>query len=94
MYQGGLFHEPYFIAINIKGQAPNKKIVAIYIIGELTLLNWFMGTWKLKRGYCYDQYLIYIARTRAKDNNDIIGYAVVVSVSASCNRCCFITLSS
>ena len=47
MYQGGLFHEPYFIAVNIKEQTiidPNKKIVAMYVIGELALLDWFMET--------------------------------------------------
>jgi len=42
MYQGGLSHEPYFIAVYMKEQViigPNKKIVAIYIIGELALLD-------------------------------------------------------
>ena len=42
MYQGGLSHKSYFIAVNIKEQAiigPNKKIVVTYIIGELVLLN-------------------------------------------------------
>ena len=42
MYQGEPPHEPYFIAVDMKGQAiigPNKKIVATYIIGELALLD-------------------------------------------------------
>ena len=35
MYQGGLLHELYFIAINNRGQAiigPNKKTVAMYVL--------------------------------------------------------------
>jgi len=41
MFQGGLLHEPYFIAINNQEQViigPNKKIVAIYVVGELEIL--------------------------------------------------------
>jgi len=41
MFQGGPPHEPYFIAINNKEQViidPNKKMVAIYIVGELEIL--------------------------------------------------------
>ena len=41
MFQGGLPHEPYFIAINNREQiiiGPSKKIVAIYVVGLL-------GTW-------------------------------------------------
>ena len=41
MYQGGLPHKPYFIAINNWRQviiSPNKKIIAIYIVGELEVL--------------------------------------------------------
>jgi len=41
MYQGGLPHEPYFIAINNRGQViigPNKKMVATYVVGELEVL--------------------------------------------------------
>jgi len=43
MYQGGLLHEPYFIAINNWGQViigPNKKMVAMYIVEELEVLIW------------------------------------------------------
>ena len=41
MYQGGLLHEPYFIAIDNRDQIiirPNKKTVAMYMIGELEVL--------------------------------------------------------
>ena len=41
MYQGGPPHEPFFIAINNQGQViigPNKKTVAMYVIGELEVL--------------------------------------------------------
>ena len=41
MFQGGLPHEPYFIAINNREQviiSPNKKIVATYVIEELEVL--------------------------------------------------------
>ena len=41
MFQGGPPHEPYFIAINNKGQiiiGPSKKIVATYMVGELEVL--------------------------------------------------------
>jgi len=41
MFQGDLLHEPYFIAINNQGQViigPNKKTVAIYVVGELEIL--------------------------------------------------------
>jgi len=41
MYQGGLLHEPYFIAIDNKDQViigPSKKIVAIHVVGELEVL--------------------------------------------------------
>jgi len=41
MFQGGLPHEPYFIAINNRGQliiSPNKKIVATFVVGELEVL--------------------------------------------------------
>jgi len=60
MLQGGLPHEPFFIAIDNWEQViigPNKKMVATYIVGELEVLIWFMRTWMLKQGYCYDQYL-------------------------------------
>ena len=41
MYQGGLPHEPYFIAIDNKDQiiiGPSKKIVATHVVGELEVL--------------------------------------------------------
>jgi len=41
LYQGGPSHKPYFVAINNHGRAiigPNKKLVAIYIVGELEVL--------------------------------------------------------
>ena len=41
LYQGGLPHEPYFIAIDNHGRAiirPNKKSVTIHIVGELEVL--------------------------------------------------------
>jgi len=41
MFQEGLLHEPYFIVIDNQGQViigPNKKMVAIYIVGELKVL--------------------------------------------------------
>ena len=60
IFQGGPPHEPYFIAIDNQGQvliSPNKKIVAIHMVEELEVLIWFMGTWMLKQGYCYNRYL-------------------------------------
>ena len=41
MYQGGPPHEPYFIAIDSRDQiiiGPNKKMVAMYMVGELEVL--------------------------------------------------------
>ena len=41
IYQGGPPHEPFFIAINCRGQViigPNKKIVATHVVGELEVL--------------------------------------------------------
>jgi len=41
MFQGGPPHEPYFIAIDNQGQViigPNKKTVAICVVGELEML--------------------------------------------------------
>jgi len=41
MYQGGLPHKPYFIAIDNRRQAiigPNKKTVAMYVVRELKVL--------------------------------------------------------
>jgi len=42
MYQGGPPHEPYFIAIDNQDQiiiGPNKKTVAMYVVGELEILG-------------------------------------------------------
>ena len=41
MYQGDTPHEPFFIAIDCQGQViigPNKKIVALHVVGELEVL--------------------------------------------------------
>ena len=41
MFQGGLLHKPYFIAIDNKNQiiiGPSKKIVATHVVGELEVL--------------------------------------------------------
>ena len=41
MFQGRSLHEPFFIAINNLGQViigPNKKMVAMYVVGELVVL--------------------------------------------------------
>jgi len=41
MFQEGLLHEPYFIAINNREQiiiGPSKKIVATHMVGELEVL--------------------------------------------------------
>ena len=41
MFQGGLPHEPYFIAVDNRGQViigSNKKMVTIYVVGELEVL--------------------------------------------------------
>ena len=41
MFQGEPPHKPFFIVINNRGQViigPNKKIVAIYIVGKLEVL--------------------------------------------------------
>jgi len=41
IFQGGLLHEPYFIAIDNREQAiigPSKKTVATYMVGELEIL--------------------------------------------------------
>ena len=61
MFQRELPHEPYFITINNWDQViirPNKKMVAIYMVGELEVLIWFIRIWMLKTGYCYNQCLI------------------------------------
>ena len=57
MFQEGPPHEPYFIAIDNREQiiiGPSKKIVAIYMVGELEVLIWFMRIWTLKWEYCYN----------------------------------------
>jgi len=41
MFQGGLLHEPYFIAIDNQDQiiiGPSKKIVVTHIVEELEVL--------------------------------------------------------
>ena len=41
IFQEGSPHELYFIAINNQGQViigPNKKMMAIYVVGELKIL--------------------------------------------------------
>ena len=41
MYQGGLPHKPYFIAIDNRDQViigSSKKIVATHVVGELGIL--------------------------------------------------------
>jgi len=41
MFQGRPLHEPFFIAIDNLGQiiiGPNKKTVAMYVVGELEVL--------------------------------------------------------
>jgi len=41
MFQGGLLHKPYFIAIDNRGQViigPSKKTVAIYVVEKLEIL--------------------------------------------------------
>ena len=41
MFQGGLLHKPYFIAIDNMEQiimGPSKKIVATHVVGELAVM--------------------------------------------------------
>jgi len=41
IFQGGPLHEPFFIAIDNRNQViigPNKKTVAMYVVGELEIL--------------------------------------------------------
>jgi len=95
IYQGSPSYKPYFIAIDNRGQAIiglTKKIVVIHMIGELEVLIWFMWTWNLKRRYYYNWYLIFLAWTRAQNNNNMIGCTKVVSVSTSCSRCYILAL--
>ncbi len=44
--------------------------------------------------YCYNQYLEDTIWSRVEDNDDMIGYAVVVSVSTSWSRCSDLAFSS
>ena len=42
MYSGDLPHEPYFIALTLQGQiiiGPTKTMVALYVVGDLVLLD-------------------------------------------------------
>ena len=68
MFQEGPPHEPFFITIDNQGQViigPNKKIVVVYMVGKLKVLVWFIRTWMLKTGYCYNWYLKVITWRRA-----------------------------
>ena len=90
IFQGGPPHEPYFIVIDNRKQViigPSKKTVVTYVVGELEVLIWFMRTWMLKQGYCYDQHLLDVAWIWAKGNDDMISCAACSSVSTSCSRC-------
>ena len=96
MFQGGPPHESYFIAIDNRDQViigPSKKIVATHVVGELEVLVWFMRTWILKQGYCYDWCLLETIWIWAKSMTTMISYAKVISVSASCSRCYNLTWS-
>ena len=45
MYMRGPPYEPYFIMLTLKGElviGPTKKLVVLYIVEDLVLLNWFM----------------------------------------------------
>ena len=46
-----------------------------------------------KLARCYDQYLIDATWTRVKSNDNMIGYAAIVSVSALYSRCYILSLS-
>jgi len=42
IYLGDLLHEPYFITLMLQGQIiirPTKKMVALYVVGNLALLD-------------------------------------------------------
>ena len=96
MFQEGPPHEPYFIAIDNMEQIiidPSKKIVAIHVVRELVVMVWFMRTWMLKWGYCYNRCLLEKACTRVKGMTMWSAVPYVVSVSASCSRSCYLTLS-
>ena len=96
MFQRGLSHKPYFVTINNLQQiiiSPSKKIVATHIVGELEVIGWFMRTWMLKWGYCYNQCLLENAWIRVKGIIISLATPHVVSVSATCSRCCYLALS-
>ena len=89
MFQGSLPHKPYFIAINNRDQViigSSKNIVATHVVGKLEVLVWFMRTWILKWGYCYDWCLLETTWTWAKGMMTMIGCAEVVSVNTSYSR--------
>ena len=96
MFQGSLPHKPYFIAIDNMEQiivGPSKKIVATHVVRELAVMVWFMGTWMLKTGYCYDRCFLVKAWTRVKSMMMWSAAPHVVLVSTSCSKCCYLTLS-
>ena len=42
MYVGGPPHKPYFITLTLQGQiivGPTKKLVTLYVVGDLALLD-------------------------------------------------------
>ena len=47
------------------------------------MLIWFMGTWMLKKRYCYDWCLMDTTWNRVKGNNGMISYTKVISVRVS-----------
>ena len=97
MFQEGPPHEPYFIAVDNRGQViigPSKKTVATYVVGELEVLIWFMGTWILKWGYCYNRCLLDAAWIWTKGNDDMIGCTICSSVNTLCRRCNVLALFS
>ena len=80
MFQGRPPHELYLIAIDNWGQViigPNKKMVATYMVGELKVLVWFMGTWMLKIEYCYDWYLMDATWTGVKGKDNMISCTAI-----------------
>ena len=53
MFQERSLHKPFFIAINNLGQViigPNKKTVAMYVVGELEVLVQFHEDMKTENG--------------------------------------------
>ena len=96
MFQGEPPHKPYFIAIGNMEQIiidPSKKIVATHVIRELVVMVWFIRTWMLKWGYCYNRCLLEKTCTRIKSMMMWLAVPYIVSVSASCRRCCYLILS-